>query len=563
MKIRKTILILSAILLLAFILRVIAAVNTDVSTDEMIYTIIPLNIISAGRLGTVEQSPLFFNLEDISYQLFGGITPFSIRFWAIMFGTLACAVIFLITLELFDNEKAALFAAFLAALSGYSLKFNIEMDIIAFFFVLLSMLFFLRFLKSNTKYLYASATFFALAIMTKNIVALFIPAYLIVWWWHRKQDKKTIVLSIALSLLTLTPIFAYNYLTYSESGTTDYYFSNILGIGESVHKGQENKPWEFSRLISISQVVIGKLFRFDSILMILGLASIPAALKKNRNSAFFLLSALLLFLYIAGQTGSPTHFIWLPLALSICGGYGIEHWSQKAHAKGFKWLPTLIIAAMIITSLITTVGIIRDKDKSITLSLRNYVNQNIPDNAIVVLDPRIYRGIHAWVFNDKHYIDGPQFFDLANQIESFPGKTKIPVYYVECGKGTYCGWKPEDFERINDVGEQISDYFRKNAQKAADIQATHHFIIYKGEIQAPRAAYDAIDRTHNFWFYPVGWKFTDNVIDNYTPRGFGTIINALGFLILYADIAIALFSIPLTTMLIRGVGKKSENGGTQ
>ena len=115
MKVTKTLIFLVIIFILAFVIRIYAANNTDVSTDEMIYSIIPLNIISADRLGTIEQSPLFFYLTDISYKLFGGITPISLRLTAIIFGALSVFIIFLIAKELFDNKKNALFAAFLFA----------------------------------------------------------------------------------------------------------------------------------------------------------------------------------------------------------------------------------------------------------------------------------------------------------------------------------------------------------------------------------------------------------------------------------------------------------------
>ena len=97
MKITKTNFILLMIFLLAFVLRIIAAYHTDVGTDEMIYSIIPLNIISAQRLGTIEQSPLFFYLTDLGYMISGGITSVSVRLTAIVFGSLAVLVVYLLS----------------------------------------------------------------------------------------------------------------------------------------------------------------------------------------------------------------------------------------------------------------------------------------------------------------------------------------------------------------------------------------------------------------------------------------------------------------------------------
>src|SRR3989344_2628873 len=147
MKITKKTVYLFIFFIIGFIIRIIAAANTDVSTDEMIYSIIPLNIISADKLGTVEQSILFFYLNDISYKIFGGITPISIRFWSILFGSLTVFTIFLLSKDLFRNDK-----------------------------------------KNS---LYLSVIFFALALLIKTLVAAFLPGYIIMWLWHMKRKDKT------------------------------------------------------------------------------------------------------------------------------------------------------------------------------------------------------------------------------------------------------------------------------------------------------------------------------------------------------------------------------------
>src|SRR3989344_6621083 len=241
MKIKKITLLLLLIFLLALALRIFAAAKVDVSTDEMIYSLLPLDIISAGRLGTVEQSPLYFYLADVGYTLFGGLSPIVARLPSIIFGSLAIFLIYLLSLELFKSEKAGLLSAFLFALSGYALEYNIEMDMTAFFFMLLSILFFLKALKQEkAEFYYLAAASFGLAVLVKNIVALFVPAYVLAYFLSKGKEKaldkyslKTILTSVLIFLVVLLPVFSYNYLVYKEKGITDYYFSNILGIGET------------------------------------------------------------------------------------------------------------------------------------------------------------------------------------------------------------------------------------------------------------------------------------------------------------------------------------------
>ena len=117
MKIKKNGLILLFIFCLGLILRIISANNVDISPDDMVYSLIPLNIISAGRLGTVEQSPLYFYLNDLGYKLFGGITPISTRLPSIIFGSLSILVIYLLAVELFKKKEVGLIAAFFFAVS--------------------------------------------------------------------------------------------------------------------------------------------------------------------------------------------------------------------------------------------------------------------------------------------------------------------------------------------------------------------------------------------------------------------------------------------------------------
>jgi len=155
-------------------------------------------------------------------------------------------------------------------------------------------------------------------------------------------------------------------------------------------------------------------------------------------------------------------------------------------------------------------------------------------------------------------VEGTFFPKLIEQTNDLPGKREnLPLYYVECNKG-YCGWKIEDFERIDETGEKITAFFVNKTTPDAEILAADTILIHKGSMSAPRSIYQLIDSTHRFWFYPVGWKTTEDVVDNYTPNGLGILVNALGFLILYIDVAIALFSLPLTVILIKRAGKREN-----
>ena len=565
MKLTKTRLSLLLIFVLALILRVIAAFNTHVSTDEMFYSIIPLNILSADRLGTVIQSQLYFYLADLGYQLFGGITAISVRLPSIIFGALTVFVIFFISMELFKNRKVSLLSSFLFAVSGYALLYNLETDMPAFFFSLLSMLYFIRALHGNYKNLYLASLFLALAVMIKTIVVFFIPAYLIVLILYIFKEKKfvndkegfrldkklttSVFWALVIGILVISPVFIYNFFLYQETGLTDFYFSS-LGFGQNLYEHLQNKPWDHGTLWSVVKSKSSELIRIDSIIFVFGMLGILLSWRKNKYVSLLLISSLLFLVgYIAGVTGSSTHFLWVPIVLSIFASYGIFYTGAYIKKK-FKLnylAPILIIFAILVSSIVMQ-DILDQREKSITLLMRDYVHNEIPEDAIVVIDSRIYFGLNAWIFNDRHYVSDRDFMSLVNTPSGqIMGEViRVPLYYVECGPGTNCGWKPEDFANVAPTSEAIANLMKQQVKKVADVKGIEHFIIYNTSIEIPSGLFEHIDRNHILWSYPVGWKYPEIAPDNYELEGFlQNKINQFGFLILYLDLLITLFAIPL------------------
>ncbi len=577
MKVTKTSLFLLLIFVLALVLRVIAAAHVDIGPDEMIYSTIALNIISAGRLGTVEQSPLYFYIADLGHKFFGGITPISARFPGIIFGSFTVFIAFLIAVELFESKKAGLMAAFLYAVSGYAIRYNYEMDPAAFFFSLLAVYFFLRALKENKTMDWAlMALFFGVGAMIKNIILLFLPAIFIVWMFLliKKKDFsckifKPVVVASLVFIVVISPIFIYNYLLYKDRGVTDYYFSNILGVGETVHEGVQSKSWSFEILSKVIQKKLQQFFFFDGLLFVFGIFGIYFSFIKNKKAtSLLLLTLFFLIAYLAGQTGSNTHYLWLPIVLSIFGGYFLFFISEKVLVRfSFRHFFSIAIAFILFISFFLSWDVI--KGKSSILELREYVNEEIPEDAIVVIDPRVYRGIHAWVFNDRHYLEGTQFPELSKVLDEYNGPTiEVPIYYVECGKGTTCLWSTEDYERVSKFGDELTSSFKENTRQVAVVTGrnaeagnTHTFNIYKGAIRTPSGLGDIIDKAHIFYFYPVGWKYPENAVDNYNVEGFEKVLSGFGFLILYLEVFLAVLSLPFVLYTLRKQGSDASGNG--
>ena len=121
-------------------------------------------------------------------------------------------------------------------------------------------------------------------------------------------------------------------------------------------------------------------------------------------------SLLFLLAYVGGSTGSSTHYLWIPLALSIIAGYGIFSVHEAIAQKlSFKYGLHLILLAAVIINILFFSWLVQRSASASTVPLWEFAHENIPENAIIVIDPRIYGGINAWVFNDLHYVEGMYF----------------------------------------------------------------------------------------------------------------------------------------------------------
>src|SRR3989344_638609 len=79
------------------ILRIISAINTRVSADDMHFSVHAINFLNSGKLVVYDQSAsLWYYLTDIFYNLFG-IGQIGSRLSAVLFGSFSIILIYLLT----------------------------------------------------------------------------------------------------------------------------------------------------------------------------------------------------------------------------------------------------------------------------------------------------------------------------------------------------------------------------------------------------------------------------------------------------------------------------------
>src|SRR3989344_2290047 len=582
--------------ILGLILRIISAINTRVSADDMHFSVHAINFLNSGKLVVYDQSAsLWYYLTDIFYNLFG-IGQIGSRFSAVLFGSFSIILIYLLTKEFF-GKKAGLIAAFLLAFSPFHIKNTLsEMDNTAMFFVMLGVLLFVKSLKSEKKLPYfLSGVFLGLGILTKVYALLFAPALVFYAFYYNYNKNKTdfIKKTIKYSFIFLVgafifaiPSLTHNYLLYKDKGFTDLIYANALGIGNekatelyswdsgwghgadwkgfflggSMHLGGLKMPSSIYALLLI--------FYNDPISFLFALFGILLCFRqKKKDFLVFSLGVLIfVFFYLASRILLAKHYVFLlylfvPLAAL---GLAFFHDKIKLKYKFFRLRHLLLIICLfcIVFLGFKTFGTLEHfYTESSVGQMIDYKNEVIPDDAFVIADSRIYRGEIHWMFAGKNYIESSYLSEVARVSDEIAGeKDRIETYFVECVIDD-CGWgtianQPE----FNQTAETLVEYFKKDSIVVKEIydsgtsdfafpfysnKENLRFRVYKTEILLNREALQ-ITKLAKVWFlYPIGWdENIQPIFDKYTTKNsFDDLLDNLAHFIVYIAIALAFISL--------------------
>jgi hypothetical protein len=178
--------------------------------------------------------------------------------------------------------------------------------------------------------------------------------------------------------------------------------------------------------------------------------------------------------------------------------------------------------------------------------------ENIPQNSLVVVDSRIYRGNIHWAFAGKNYLESTYFFELANQLNA-PGSTRlIEVYYFECVYDD-CGWGTiKDQKEFNQSMEEITAWFanisgvQKNFSGPVLDQYYFPFVgkkdiayrMYKTSLPLNPQILNAVKQTHTWFLYPYSYDRTiADIFDDYSPRNIlDKMLEKIAWFILYLEL---------------------------
>jgi len=593
---KKTSFYLILIFLLGFILRLIAAINLSVSADDMHFVAHAINFLSADRLITYDQSSgLWFAFTSIMFNIFG-LTQLSSRLAALIFGSFSILVLYLLAREFF-NEKIALISAFLLAIAPFHIKLTIaEMDVMAIFFSLLGMFLFIRALKSDKiRYFAISGLFIGLAVYTKVYPLLFIPSLLLFFIYYKRKQKlsvitkdntKKIVVFLFIIFIFTIPALTHNYLLYKDKGFLDLQFTRTLGLGKDISaqyyawdaQFDSKNSWAGLLFGDTKHVASGKPLLLaavnfirigDPINFYLGLLGILIILfykKEKRNYLiFFLLGIIFTLPFLASIILLPKHYVFLELLLIPMGALAIKEINTKTSSLLNKNTIKLILIILLILSLIF-LGLPKKATnahfygKSHMAQMIEFKNENIPQNALIIGDSRIYRGQINWAFQGRPYLEGTEFITILNSQDQIPGDViPIEMYYFECVLDD-CGWGTiQDQPEFNASMEALTAFFQENGQLVNEIsepdkaKSYYPFIskdnkikminIYKATINMKSSVLDIANQPKNWFLYDIGYKPIRDQFDYYQAGGFlDTLLDKIAHWIVILALILAFLS---------------------
>jgi 4-amino-4-deoxy-L-arabinose transferase-like glycosyltransferase len=598
---KKNKIYLLIIFILAFILRLIAAINLSVTADDMHHVLHAINFLGSGKLVTYDQSSGLWHLfTSLMYNIFG-VGQLTSRFAPLLFGSFSVLVIYLLSREFFD-EKISLFAALLLAIAPFHIKNTYgEMDVMAMFFVLMSMLFFTRALKQNkNKNFIMAGIFLGLALYTKVYPILFLPSLLIYFAIYNKMNRKKIItkqnvkqllLFLVVAFIFAIPVITHNYSLYKDKGFMDLQFSRTFGLGEE--KASQYYSWDpiWGKKNSWTGLIFGDknhiasgiplllgVFNFirkgDPIVFYLAILSIILIFYKRREKLdyvyFFLINIFFVTIFLGSIILLPKHFIYLEILMIPLAAYILNEVNLKLTSKYGKIVPKILIALLIIISLLIislpSSGLQSFYGKSGVAQVIDFKKESISKDSLMVMDGRIYTGTGYWMATDRPNLDGPTFINLMNQQEKIEGRNvNVDIYFVECVIDD-CGWGLDKVTgQLNDSMEILTTFFNEKGNLVKEIKEPNTngaynpilsigekreiYKIYKVKAQIKEPIFQLAKQPKKWFLYEIGYsgeQFDDYYATTFLPQ----VLNSIAKLITRIALVLAILSMILVIYLI-------------
>lgn len=553
MNLKNKTLIILAIVLLAFSVRLLVANNLHINADETVYTTHAFGFIQSGRLSVLEQSPVYYYVLNGVYSLFG-VSAITSRLLSVISGALSVILIYFILKEFYDTTTGILAALFFAV-SGFSLAHLVEMDMVVYFFTLLSIYCLVQSRhqeRTINKWLILGISSYFISVLIKPLAIPAIVPLVIYYFFNRRNEPlsthlKVLAIFSVLAVVLLSPILTYNFLLTKEKGITDAVFSEYLGI--TVPRYEEygtKKEWSFSYFKQKLGGFSRSLLKQDFLTVVLSLVGITVSIRKKGPINYLLLPLIVAFGFFFGLHGSPNHYIII--AIALCGYAAIgASWliSKKDRWTLLSTIPPAKAALFLCATvfLLTVLAIWEPlTEKAATNKLEEYFSE-IDEEALVIVDPAIYTGSAHWALSDSSFVwadalvqDAPQFGEYSS--------TTVDSYFIECASGN-CGWGKKSFDQ--ETNKKAISQFKVEMYGTGEqpvvaafsddlTTGSYDYRIYKQKIQVPVGYVKEVNKRNIFFSYPFHYIQDERSFDYLNPvQFFDRILYSLSRVVLFLD----------------------------
>ncbi|MFA6023152.1 MAG: glycosyltransferase family 39 protein [Candidatus Pacearchaeota archaeon] len=561
-----------AILLLTvffgFVLRVINANNRTVYGDPPHFVLNAINFLNSGLLVTWDQSTfLWYATTNIFYNIFG-ISQFSSRFSAVLFGTLTIIAIYLFVKEFSGNNKIALISSIIYAFAP-TFIFNAadEHDISVIFFIVCVFYCLIKGLKTNSKiYILLSGVLFGLACMWKAYTPLTFLAYVgMIYYYHHKgkfnikKNWKLLAGILAIILIMVTPVLVYNYSNYHHNQVPTFFFIKFFkGLDNSkinelygwVAGGELNKPGFSLERIFIdstpeenvtnnSELYLGLTYSLWyngpilCILAVIGLIFMFLKRKKDEFAKeyliFFLLYLIIPFFVLIDTNYLTKHFIqFIAFSIPVTAYllYSLyENFNSKYRFDSFvKKNLYILFALLVIFEFVVLMAMPFFGEtfysKNPEAQIMDYKAANIPEQSLIIYDDRVFNQIAGWMFNDRYYIPLSNLQQFMNFNQQSTNRVNVPVYVVECAIDS-CGWAVNS--ELNQSEEAFFSHINTSEMplvftaydKPENVyyfpiiskpKLKEKFKVYRFDMEVDLSIAEQIKEQYSYFMYPLEYK---------------------------------------------------------
>jgi 4-amino-4-deoxy-L-arabinose transferase-like glycosyltransferase len=315
--------------------------------DEQVYSQWASHMVQSGDYLTpwaggvvavwIAKPPLLMWLMSLSYQIFG-VSTISSRIWTPLFAAMSLVLVFYLGKKMYNAVVGFTSAIVLGTFVTFYVYARAAMtDIPLLCFMLASMYFLLLSEKPQHCNLNAAlgGVFFGLALMTKQAVALLIPAIIIIYWITTKRSLKFLftrqfALFLGIGLLIFVPWVIAMYATFGSDFAQ--WFIMYTGVNRVTNplEGHVGGPLFYVNFLATEENPAWvALLPFA-----MGLCIYRAATKKS-NSDFFILIWIVLVLGVFSAAATKIYWYILPAypAFALAIGSFLYWVSQKIWAK--------------------------------------------------------------------------------------------------------------------------------------------------------------------------------------------------------------------------------------